>query len=115
MDQRKGDQNPLINFIYSFSTNTKVESEASAGLLKDTPLDLIDWTIDHSRREDISLVHHPVLDELQLSELQPATIRATIRWDKNPWSMSSGNHHLEREPVFWLLPYWMGRYLEMIK
>ena len=49
MDQRKGDKNPLINFIYCFSTNNKVESESSVGLLKDTPLDLIDWTIDHSR------------------------------------------------------------------
>ena len=115
MDQRKGDNNPLVNFIYCFSTNKKVESESSAGLLKDTPLDLIDWTIDHSRREDISFVHHPVLDELQVSELQPASIRATIRWDKNPWSVSAGNHHIEREPVFWLLPYWMGRYLKMIK
>jgi len=115
MDQRKGDNNPLVNFIYCFSTNKKVESGPSAALLKDTPLDLIDWTIDHSRREDISFVHHPVLDELQVSELQPASIRATIRWDKNPWSVSPGNPHVEREPVFWLLPYWMGRYLEMIK
>jgi hypothetical protein len=115
IEQRKGDQNPLINFIYSYSTNKKVETQSSVGLLKDTPLDLVDWTIDHSRREDISMVHHPVLDELQVNELQPATIRSTIRWDKNPWAVSPGNPHIEREPVFWLLPYWMGRYLEMIK
>ena len=115
MEQRKGDQNPLINFIYSYSTNNKVESQSSVGLLKDTPLDLVDWTIDHSRREDISMVHHPVLDELQVSELQPASIRSTIRWDKNPWAVSPGNPHVEREPVFWLLPYWMGRYLDMIR
>ena len=115
IEQRKGDQNPLINFIYSYSTNKKVETQSSVGLLKDTPLDLVDWTIDHSRREDISMVHHPVLDELQVNALQPATIRSTIRWDKNPWAVSPGNPHIEREPVFWLLPYWMGRYLEMIK
>jgi hypothetical protein len=47
-------------------------------------------------------VHHPVLDELQVSELQPAGIRATIRWDKNPWALTTGNPHVEREPVFWL-------------
>jgi hypothetical protein len=114
MELRKGDKNPLINFIYSFSTNKKVELESSVGLLKDTPLDLIDWTIDHTKREDIDIVHHPVLDEFQVSELQPASIRSTIRWDKNPWAVNTGNHHLEREPVFWLLPYWMGRYLDMI-
>jgi hypothetical protein len=115
MKQRKGDKNPLINFIYCFSRNKKIEIQSSVDLLMDTPLDLIDWSIDHSRREDIKVVHSPVLDELQVSELQPASIRATIRWDKNPWSIGRGNPHVEREPVFWLLPYWMGRYLEMIK
>ncbi len=114
MEQRKGDQNPLINFIYSLSTKKKL-NPIFRRLLKDTPLDLVDWTIDHSRREDISIVHHPVLDELQVNELQPASIRSTIRWDKNPWAVGPGNPHVEREPVFWLLPYWMGRYLEMIR
>jgi hypothetical protein len=115
IEQRKGDKNPLINFIYCFSRNKKIEIESSVDLLIDTPLDLIDWPIDHTKRRDIELVHAPVLDELQVNELQPASIRSTIRWDKNPWSISGGNPHVEREPVFWLLPYWMGRYLEMIK
>jgi hypothetical protein len=115
MEHRRGDKNPLLNFIYCFSRNKKVELKPSVDLLKDTPLDLIDWTIDHTKREDISVVHYPVLDEIQVTELPPASIRGTIRWDKNPWGISSGNHHVEREPVFWLLPYWMGRYMEMIK
>lgn len=114
IEKRKHDQNPLINFIYCFSRNKKVEIQSSVDFLKNTPLDLIDWTIDHSKREDVTLVRRPVLDEVQVDELQPASIRATIRWDKNPWSATAGNHHVEREPVFWLLPYWMGRYLEMI-
>lgn len=115
IERRKGDKNPLLNFIYCFSRNKKVELQPSVELLTETPLDLIDWSIDHTKREDISVVHEPVLDEYQVSELQPATIRSTIRWDKNPWSINGGNHNLEREPVFWLLPYWMGRYMEMIK
>jgi hypothetical protein len=115
MEMRKGDKNPLINFIYCYSRGKKVELDGSVWLLKDTPLDLVDWPIDHAKREDISMVHEPVLDDVQVSELQPASIRATIRWDKNPWSTGSGNPHVEREPVFWLLPYWMGRYLDMIQ
>jgi hypothetical protein len=114
MEQRKADHNPLINFIYCYSRNKKTELQPSIDLLTDTPLDLIDWTIDHSKREDVKVVHEPVLDDTQVNELQPPSIRATIRWDKNPWGISGGNHHVEREPVFWLLPYWMGRYLEMI-
>lgn len=115
MEKRKGDKNPLINFIYCFSRDKKVEMESSVDLLIDTPLDLVDWYIDHTKREDVEVVHTPVLDDIQVSELPPASIRATIRWDKNPWGINGGNAHLEREPVFWLLPYWMGRYMEMIK
>jgi hypothetical protein len=115
MTMRSDDGNPLINFIYNYSRHKKSGLQASIGFLTDTPLDLVDWTIDHTKRADIEIVHHPVLDEAQVSVLQPASIRATVRWDKNPWSISPGNHHVEREPVFWLLPYWMGRYLKMIK
>ena len=109
---RANDNNPLINFIYSYSRNKKAGIEASVSFLTDTPLDLVDWTIDHTKRADVGIVHYPVLDEVQVNALQPASIRATVRWDKNPWSVSPGNHHVEREPVFWLLPYWMGRYLK---
>jgi hypothetical protein len=115
IEQRKYDHNPLVNFIYCFSRNKKVELESSVDLLMDTPLDLVDWTIDHRKREDITVSRVPVLGDYQVSELQPASIRSTIRWDKNPWGINPGNHHVEREPVFWLLPYWMGRYMELIR
>ena len=114
METRRNENNPLVNFIYCYSRNIKIELPSSVALLKDTPLDLIDWTIDHAKREDIDLVHAPVLDDVQVNVLQPASIRSTIRWDKNPWGVNPGNHNMEREPVFWLLPYWMGRYLGMI-
>ncbi|MBA4058660.1 MAG: regulator, partial [Marivirga sp.] len=113
--ERKADENPLINFIYCYSRNKTTELQASVNLLTHTPLDLIDWSIDHTKREDVTEVHEPVLGDIQVNQLQPASIRSTIRWDKNPWAISGGNHHLEREPVFWLLPYWMGRYMTMIK
>lgn len=112
--RRIADHNPLINFIYNECLDQKAELENSVGFLKDTPLDLIDWPIDHGKREDISIIRTPVLEDQQVSELQPANIRLTVRWDKNPWTLAGGNPEVEREPVFWLLPYWMGRYLGMI-
>ena len=115
IERRRDDENPLINFIYCYSRGRKTEIKRSAAFLVDTPLDLIDWRIDHTRREDIRLVRTPVLDDLQVLPLPPASIRATVRWDKNPWSLNNGNPNMEREPVFWLLPYWMGRYLKMIE
>ncbi|MCF0061635.1 regulator [Dyadobacter chenwenxiniae] len=114
-EKRKADHNPLINFIYCYSSGQKTELNNSIDFLVDTPLDLIDWPIDHSKREDIKIVRTPVLEDQQVNALQPASVRMTVRWDKNPWTLAGGNPQVEREPVFWLLPYWMGRYMNMIK
>lgn len=114
-EKRKGDHNPLINFIYCYSRNKKVELANSVDFLIDTPLDLIDWPIDHTQREDLKIVRTPVLEDEQVNILQPASLRMTVRWDKNPWTAAGGDPHREREPVFWQLPYWMGRYLGMIR
>jgi len=115
MQNRRGDKNPLLNFLYCYARGKKTELAASVEFLVDTPLDLVDWPIDHTKREDIRLVHTPMLDAVQVNELPPASIRGTVRWDKNPWEAVSGNPYVEREPVFWLYPYWMGRYLKMIE
>jgi hypothetical protein len=115
MEKRRNDKNPLINFLYCYARNKNTELTSSVDFLKDIPLDLIDWTIDHTKREDVKIVHTPVLDELQVDQLPPASIRSVVRWDKNPWTAINGYPNMEREPVFWLFPYWMGRYLKMIK
>jgi hypothetical protein len=114
MERRRGDHNPLINFLYCYASGKRVEGPASVDFLIDTPLDLVDWPVDQGKREDVKLVHTPVLDEWQVNELPEPGIRATVRWDKNPWAASSGSPQTEKEPVFWLYPYWMGRYLNMI-
>jgi hypothetical protein len=114
MARRANDHNPLINFLYCYARNKKAQQQASLDFLRDTPLDLVDWHIDHTIREDVRLVRSVMLDQVQVSELQPPSMRATVRWDANPWEAVSGSPNTEREPVFWLLPYWMGRYLKMI-
>ncbi len=114
-DTRRADHNPLINFVYCYARGKKEEVAHSVDFLKDTPLDLVDWHIDHTKREDIQLVRNIVLDELQVSKLPPASIRKTVRWDKNPFDAKGGDPQVEREPVFWLLPYWMGRYTNTIQ
>jgi hypothetical protein len=115
MKKRRNDQNPLVNFFYCFARNKKEEIKASSDFLINTPLDLIDWTVDHTKREDVQIVRSPVLDDAQVSILPPPEIRYVVRWDKNPWAAVTGYPNMEREPVFWLLPYWMGRYLGMIR
>ncbi len=108
-------ENLYNNLAYTFATGKKINIQQTIGFLKDAPLDLVDWRIDHTFREDVQLVRSPMLEEMQIAGLPPASIRATVRWDKNPWAAIQGNPSQVREPVFWLWPYWEARYLGIIK
>jgi hypothetical protein len=115
MENQKAGENLINNFTYAFATGKMVNIPQSVEFLKDTPLDLVDWTIDHKLREDVQLVRKPILEEVQVEELPAASERATVRWDRNPWAATEGNPQQVREPVFWLWPYWMARYLGVIR
>lgn len=115
MENQEAGENLINNFTYAFATGDKVNTRQSIDFLKDAPLDLVDWTIDHTLREDVRIVRQPILDEIQIDELPSASERSTVRWDKNPWAAVQGDPHQVREPVFWLWPYWMARYLGIIQ
>ncbi len=113
------DQNAFFNFIYGMVGGTDFHLEDSVAFLRDQPLDLRHWTIDNSKREDITFSRHPMLNPMQTSRMLPPSERGVMRWDKNPWSVISGDFsdpqgHRESSGVFWLLPYWMGRYYGFI-
>ena len=107
-------KSPLVNFSYNLLSGGSDELENSIFFLKDAPLDLVDWKFDNGKREDLQVVRVPILEDLQV-ELRPPSEYRTIRWDRNPYHAISGNPAQERDPVYWLLPYWMGRYMELIK
>jgi hypothetical protein len=115
IEMHKSYKSPLFNFTYGLARNGNVGLEASVKFLIDTPLDLIDWNIDHRAREDVRIVRDPVLEDIQVEGGIPVDLRGTVRWDKNPHAAVTGNPHREREPVFWLFPYWLGRYLGHIQ
>jgi hypothetical protein len=114
IESQEWGENLVNNFTYAFATGRIVNRDQSIEFLKDAPLDLVDWPIDHSLREDIHIVRKPILEEVQIDVLPPASERSTVRWDKNPWAAVQGNDRQVREPVFWLWPYWMARYLNVI-
>ncbi len=115
MRSQNSGENLINNLTYALATGKRVNVSQTLEFLRDAPLDLVDWYIDQTIREDVQIVRTPIMEEIQVSELPPASIRATVRWDKNPWAAISGDPRRVREPVFWLWPYWMARYLEIIK
>ena len=114
-EKNKRVKSPLVNFTYNYLTGGHDELDNSIFFLRDAPLDLVDWRIDNGKREDLRVVREPILETLQVDELRPPSEYRTIRWDRNPYAADGGNPAQEREPVYWLLPYWMGRYLELVK
>ena len=115
MNHQKSGENLINNLSYAFATGKRVNVPQTIEFLRDAPLDLVDWPINHTLREDVKLVRSPIMEDVQVSELPPASIRSTVRWDKNPWAAIQGDPQQEREPVFWLWPYWMARYLQVIQ
>jgi hypothetical protein len=112
----KGDRSPYFDFLYAGLTGTRPQTPDGIAFLRDMPLDLIDWTVDNAKREDIQLVRAPEIEPLQTSRLLPASERGVIRWDRNPWAATQGGGaNTESAPTFWLLPYWMGRYSGFIE
>jgi len=110
------DQSPYFNFVYGGLTGADPELTASVAYLRDVPLDMIQWTIDNSRREDVHLARAPEIDPLQTDRLLPPSETAIMRWDKNPWAaIEGGEGRTEWCPVYWLLPYWMGRHYGFIE
>ncbi|UZR98291.1 ligand-binding sensor domain-containing protein [Chondrinema litorale] len=106
---------PLLNFTYNYLTGSNDGLKNSIFFLKDAPLDLVDWEIDNGSREDLQIVRKPILEDIQVNQLRPPSEYRTMRWDRNPYHAVGGIATQEREPVYWLLPYWMGRYLDLIK
>ncbi len=109
------DQNPFFNFIYAMAGGEEFHLEDSVDFLRDHPLDLRHFTIDSSTREDLGFQRNPMPRPLQIDRMIPPSERGVMRWDKNPWAVVSGDFgdvagHRESSGVFWLLPYWMGRY-----
>ena len=107
----KADCSPFFEFIYGACSGQTPQLEVSVDYLRDASLDQIRWTVDNSRREDITIVRTPEWEHLQTDRLPPPSERGVIRWDENPWTAVQGDGgNTESDGVWWLLPYWMGRY-----
>lgn len=106
----RDDQQPFFELLHTLLTGRTDGLSAALASLADQPLDLVQWTVDNTTREDLRLVRHPELEEWQTDRLVPPSERATLRTDRNPWLAVQGDGgRSESDGVFWLLPYWMAR------
>jgi hypothetical protein len=115
-DVIRDDYSPLYAFVYSGVMGGDFGAPGCVEFLRDSPLDMINWTVDNRDREDVRLVRLPVVEDWQVNRLLPPSERGLNKWDKNPYqAFDGGGGYSESSSVHWLLPYWMGRYYGIIK
>lgn len=83
--------------------------------LQEYPLDLIHWKVTNSHRKDIELVE-PNFRRQTTKEVLPASELPVSRHNANRFDLDGGDNGESEYSAgdIWLLPYWMGRYLEVI-
>ena len=109
------DGSPLYGFVFASLAKGNFRQQQCAELLRDIPLDMVQYTINNSQREDVKIVGRPAESRRQTNRLLPASERSVFRWDRNVYEADRGSSgHWESSSVYWLLPYWMGRHHGLI-
>jgi hypothetical protein len=109
------EKNPLWNFIYAATGAGEFDLQESIWTLQQFPLDTISWTVQNSHRQDL---------DFQPSGFRGQTTKAVLPPDERPMSKHNGNAFQldggdggreEFAPDIYLLPYWLGRWLGVIR
>jgi hypothetical protein len=110
------EKNPLWNAIASATLNHDCDMAGALETLQAIPMDLVDWRMENSHRWDLR--HNPLSDRFGRAQaMQPVPIkeRAVSKWNSNPYRLDDGGQgHGEDDGAYFLLPYWMARYYELI-
>lgn len=104
------------NIFTAITSPTEFDLNESVWYLREHPMDLIDWVIRNSHRKDIDQLE-PNFRKQSTKEVLPPDERPVQRHNGNMFTLdrNGGNGSGEHSAGdIWLLPYWMGRYLNVI-
>jgi hypothetical protein len=111
------ERNPLWNFIYAVGSGGKEFDRYEAlRTLKEIPMDQISWAVSNSHRLDVPFDNlNDRFDRKQALTVLPYDESPISKWNGNPYRLDGGNGGRgEGDGVYFLLPYWMGRYHKLI-
>lgn len=102
------------NIFTALTGTQEFDLDEAAWYLREHPLDLIDWRVQNSHRKDIEKVE-PNFRNQTITEVLPPDELPISRHNANRFDLDSGDGTSEYSAGdIWLLPYWMGRYLNVI-
>jgi hypothetical protein len=114
-DSIKNEHSPFYNFIYGAVSGKQCAVEESVETLRDWPWDLVQWETCNSQRHDVTFKSALGMSRKEIDRVLPISERQAWRWNGNPWIPDGGDGgRSEEDGTAWLLPYWMGRYHNII-
>jgi hypothetical protein len=111
------ERNPLWNFIYAAgSGSNEFDLDEAVSTLQEIPMDQISWSVTNSDRLDVPTdTMNDRFDRAQALIVLPYDELPVSRWNGNPYRLDGGDGgRSEGDGVYFLLPYWMGRYHKLI-
>jgi len=109
------EKNPLWDFIYAATGANDFDLEDSIWWLREFPLDMIGWTVANSHRRDIERLATNFREQSTKTVLPPDE-RPMGKHNTNGFHLDGGDGgRREYSGDIYTLPYWMGRYLGIIR
>jgi hypothetical protein len=109
------DHVPFYDFAFTRFSGAAAPIEPAVEILRDWPLDWIEWTVDNTGRDDVTRDTTPGGDPGLLARQLPRSEIGLSMWDQEPRRAVIGRGgDREEKPTDWLLSYWMGRYYGLI-
>jgi hypothetical protein len=103
--------------LFTAMVSNEFDLDNAIWYLQEHPLDLIQWNIRNSHRKDIELIGENFRDQT-IAEVLPPDERPVQRHNTNMFRLdrtgSNGTSEFSAGDI-WLLPYWLGRFLGVIK
>jgi hypothetical protein len=103
------------NIFTALTGTSEFDLNEAIWYLQEYPLDLIHWKVSNSHRKDIEMME-PNFREQTIKEVLPASELPVSRHNANRFDLDGGDNGSSEYSAgdIWLLPYWMGRYLNVI-
>lgn len=109
------EKEPLMNLTYAMTGAKDFDLDETIWWLREHPIDHINWRIENSHRHDIEKLPDNFRKQYTKEVLSPAEV-GVRKHNANRFTLDHlGNGSSAETPGdIWLLPYWMGRYLDVI-
>ena len=105
----------LWNIMTAIAGAEEIDLDKAIWYLQEYPLDLINWTYKNSHRKDIKRIE-PNFRKQTIEEVLPPDETRISRHNGNMFDLdeNGGGRSENSAGDIWLLPYWIGRYLNVI-